>query len=73
MLEILQGKRGRLIYHESLLYKINKKTKQKIYLENNRRCGTKMIVDSNITNILSPPTLHSHPEESLDDLTMEKI
>ena len=32
-----------------------------------------MIVDSNITNILSFPTPHSHPEESLDDLTMEKI
>ena len=73
MLEILQGKRGKLIYHENFLYKINKKTTQKIYLECNRRCGTRMIVDSNITNILSLPTPHSHPEESLDDLTMEKI
>ena len=32
-----------------------------------------MIVDSNITNILSLPTPHSHPEKSLDDLAMEKI
>ena len=70
MLEILQDKRGKLIYHENFLYKINKKTTQKIYLECNRRCGTRMIVDSNITNILSLPTPHSHPE---DDLTMEKI
>ena len=31
-----------------------------------------MIVDSNITNILSLPTPHSHPKESLDDLAMEK-
>jgi len=42
-------------------------------LECNRRCGTRMIVDSNITNILSLPTPHSHPEESLNDLTLEKI
>ena len=73
MLEILQGKRGKMIYHEKFLYKINKKTTQKIYLKCNRRCCARMIVDSNITNILSLPTPHSHPEESLDDLTMEKI
>ena len=73
MLENLQGKRGKMNYHENFLYKINKKTTQKIYLECNRRCGTRMIVDSNITDILSLPTPQSHPEESLDDLTMEKI
>ena len=32
-----------------------------------------MIVDSNITNISSLPTPHSHLEEFLEDLTMERF
>ena len=70
VLEIVQDKRGKLIHHENFLYKIKKKTTQKKYLECNRRCGTRMIVDSNITNILSLPTIHSHLEEFLYDLTI---
>ena len=42
-------------------------------MECNRKWGRRMIVHSNNTNISSLPTPHSHPEESLDDLIMEKI
>ena len=54
------------------MYKINKTT-QEIDFECNRRWGTRLIVDSNITIVFSAPTPHSDTEESLDDLTMEKI
>ena len=72
-LKQIQGKRGKLVSCENYHYKTNKKTAEKLYLERIHQCGSRMIVDAGIQNVLAYPKPHDHPEENTENLAMEKL
>ena len=61
MLSFISNKRGRNLFYEGFLYKINKTTISKVYfICADKSCWTKLATNCNFTAILSPP----HPEHS---------
>ena len=71
-LKVAKLKRGINIIFENYRYKINRKTQTTHYLKCVRSCGATMLTNHEITQVIRPPGLHSHPEES-EQIEYEKI
>ena len=71
-LKFAKSKRGSNRILENYRYKINRKTQTTYYLKCVRSCGATMLNKPEITQVIRPPGLHSHPEES-EQIEYEKI
>ena len=64
-LKVAKSKRGiNIIFYKNYRFKINRKTQTTYYLKCVRSCGATMLTIPEITQVIRPPGLHSHPEES---------
>ena len=71
-LKVAKSKRGINITFENYRYIINRKTQTTYYLKCVRSCGATMLTNPEITQVIRPRGLHSHPEES-EQIEYEKI
>ena len=71
-LKVAKSKRGINIIFEKYRYKINRKTQATYYLKCVRSCGAPMLANPQITQVIRPPGLYRHPEES-EQIEYERI
>ena len=63
LLEVVQSKRGKIVFFDNFRYTINKKTPFSIYLECFHKCGVRMVANGSLTEITKYPGQHNYEED----------
>ena len=71
-LKVGNSKRGKIVIFDDYRYTINKKTPISTYLQCFKKCGVRMVANSNLSAVINFPGLHNQEEET-EEIQKENI